>query len=296
MRDLTVVIPVFNQAFQLSLTLNGFFRQVPPFNRCPIIVVDNGSNQPIEAICEAYSEDLDVTYIRVEKKGRALARNLGAKDVKKGLLVFCDSDRIPRPEFLKSHYSAFKKHGDAITVGQVREMYVANPEINREKVLQNYLEEKRDRVPQFCQIVYSLFDNRGKTNSNVAWVSTLSGNLSIPAPIFHKLGGFDEKFQEWGFEHHELGYRAFLGQVPFIYEKGAINVHIAHPRSSNSYKDYMQKSHDYFVKKHPVPVINNYLSFMLGEINISDLENSSKVNKQTSIKDRTENFVKITNF
>jgi GT2 family glycosyltransferase len=269
--EATVVIPVYNQAFPLSLTLFGLTQQEPPFHRCPIVVVDDGSTEPVEAVVEAYRNELDITYVKMERGGRAKSRNKGVECVRDGLVIFCDADRIPRKSFIKAHFDMFQKAGEAVIIGQVREMYVREAHRNKSKVIENYRREKHDRIPQYCQLVYRLYDPEGSTSSKIPWVSTLSGNMSLPAATYRRLGGFDENFTEWGFEHFELGYRAYLQQIPFYYQKQAVNVHLAHPRS-HSYVDFIANSHAYFYQKHQHPVIAKFLDFMLGKVNLRQLE------------------------
>lgn len=297
MKGITVVIPVYNQAYPLSLVLYGFRRQIPPYNQCSIIVVDDGSSEPVESIVESYRDQLNVKYIRTSNRGRAAARNLGASLAKNGLLIFCDADRIPRPGFLLGHHEIFKKNGKFLTVGQVREMYVPNPESNRSTILENYKSEMRDRIPQYCKLVYNLYDDQGISHSVIPWISTFSGNMSIPLPTFWKLGGFDETFNEWGFEHFEFGYRAFLKKITFYLQRGAINVHVAHPRSPSSYVKNIRSSHSYFYHKYHDPVIKMFLQFMLGEVSLKDLELFERDQRGVLAPTGLGNdYVKITNF
>lgn len=71
MTKMNVVIPVYNQAYALSLTLHGLTRQAAPYNRCPVIVVDDGSEEPVHAVAEAYRGRLNLTYVRIPRSGRA---------------------------------------------------------------------------------------------------------------------------------------------------------------------------------------------------------------------------------
>ncbi|MFC5407298.1 glycosyltransferase family 2 protein [Cohnella soli] len=289
--DITVVIPVHNQALPLSLTLQAFARQDVPPDRFRIVIVDDGSAEPISAVVESYKEDLNLCLIRIPRSGRAFARNVGARKAKGGLLVFCDADRMPRPQFISAHAEAFKRYEESVCVGQVREMYVAQPERNRKLLLESFISAKRDRIPQYCRLVYSLFDQTGRTESPIAWVAALSGNLSLPVSLFCTLQGFDERFSEWGFEHMEFGYRAAHALASFRYLREAINVHIAHPRGSGSYKSYIQNSHNLFYSKHPEPEVFHFLDFMLGQMSLRDFE---RVAGGDGVGE--DGFVKITNF
>lgn len=99
---ISVIIPVHNQAYPLSITLWGFSRQAPQFRDCEIIIVDDGSTEPIEAVVDSYRDRLNITYVRIPHRGRAAARNEGLcqLDSEVSIAVFCDADRVPRPTSL----------------------------------------------------------------------------------------------------------------------------------------------------------------------------------------------------
>lgn len=293
---ITVVIPVHNQAYPLALTLQAFTRQLPPYNQCNMIVVDDGSAELIQSVVEAYRDALNIRYVRIAKSGRAAARNAGARWVREGQIVFCDADRMPRPDFLKRHVEASNRNDASIIIGQVREIYVSDPERNRKIIEERLANHAFSRMPQYCRLVYQLFDDVGACQSSIPWVATFSGNMSMPVDLFHCLGGFDEQFQEWGFEHFEFGYRACQGNVPFVYAPDAINVHLAHHRQGTSYRNYMTRSHRYFYEKHSELVVQHFLPFMLGEISLKQLEDVEDTDQLMPHKEERglKGYVRIT--
>jgi len=299
MNNVSIIIPVYNQAFPLSLTLMGIRNQNPPFHETPVLVIDDGSTEPIESIVESYKSELIIRYIRIPRSGRAAARNHGMEQLGDGLAIFCDADRIPRPGFVQAYSNSYNNNRDVITIGQVREMYVPDPQQNRTKIVENYLSLKNDRNPHYFRLISHLFGNQGEIQSPVPWIATLSGNMSVPVRLYKELGGFDEQFKEWGFEHFEFGYRAFTQGTPFRYEHEAVNVHIAHPRSS-SYKALLQASHSYFFAKHPHQVVGKLLDFMLGQCSLYELimtanSKDAALQLDCAIEQLQSLYVKITN-
>ncbi|GAA4726563.1 glycosyltransferase family 2 protein [Brevibacillus fulvus] len=297
--DVTVIIPVYNQAEALSLTLEGFAGQTPPFQHSRIVVMDDGSTQPIRAVVEAFKDKLRIDYVRISRSGRAVARNLGSSRAEKGLLVFCDADRIPAPDFLAAHYDAHQRAPvgqKRVVIGQVRETYLSDPTKNRQRVDVYLRQQKHQRIPQYCQLVYRLFDSRGQTASPICWIATFSGNMSLSVEGFRQLGGFDENFREWGFEHFELGYRAYRQKFSFVYEPQASNVHLAHRREGFSYEEKIRASHAYFLQKHPDPAIESFLPFMLGKLSMNQLEQLAAYGSVVQQEDHASLYVRITNF
>lgn len=272
MHSVDVVIPVYNQALPLELTLEGFARQTLPRSQFTLTIVDDGSTEQVKLIVQRFSGLLPLRYMRLERSGRAAARNAGARAGSGDLLVFCDADRIPRTGFLASHLKRARQCGESIITGQVREMYVPDLANHRMKARQQAIAERQDRIPQYCQLIYRLFDSEGNTSSPVAWAAALSGNLAVPRAVFEEVGGYDEDFREWGFEHFEFGYRGFRMGKPFRYEAEAINVHLAHARDRDAYIEHMRASHAYFLRKHAGPAVEKLLDFMLGYISLSQFE------------------------
>jgi GT2 family glycosyltransferase len=293
--EATVVIPVYNQTFALALSLQGFTKQETPYHNVQIIVVDDGSTEPIEPVVESYKDQLNIKYVRLTRNGRAMARNNGAKEAQTGIVIFSDADRIPHPSFVREHVEAQRKTNGVFVVGQVCDIYIANAEQNRQNIMASYQNHRRTRIPQYCRLVYSLFASNGYSDTNIPWVAALSGNMSLPLDTFKKVGGFDEKFTEWGFEHFEFGYRIHLEKVPFYYASAATNVHIAHRRDVSKYRELIRKSHKYFYEKHPSFVVKKFLNFMLGEIGLTQLEHAvhSYVLPEN---DDPNHYVRITNF
>ncbi|UFJ42403.1 glycosyltransferase [Brevibacillus humidisoli] len=305
MTDLTVVIPVYNQSDALALTLHGFTVQPEPYRRTPIIVVDDGSSEPIGSVVHSFSDKLNLTYKRLERCGRAAARNQGAAEADGGIVVFCDADRIPAPQFLQAHHQTHLQSDDALVIGQVREIYVSDIVAERERVLAYWADHRKQRIPQYCRLVYRLYDEWGRASPTVPWISAFSGNMSIRKERFAALGGFDEGFREWGFEHFEFGYRAYQQGVPYRYHPQAANIHLAHRRSGPPYEELIRRSHQYFLQKHPDLVVEKFLDFMLGQVSLQELVQCVQEQDHLSaaqgtydplVVEREPLYVRITNF
>jgi glycosyltransferase involved in cell wall biosynthesis len=293
-----VVIPVFNQAMPLLCTLHGFLKQSVDVQTFKISVVDDGSDEDIKSVVCLFEDVLDITYTRIKKSGRAIARNIGVEALNGiQILIFCDADRIPTKDFIQEHASAHNKDNNSLVVGDIKEMYVSDLWNNLPTIFHHFLSNQRLRSPQYPRLIYSLFDEEGKSISNIPWLATFSGNFSIRYALFKAIGGFDPEFKGWGFEHFEFGYRAFQQFIEFRYNKKAVNIHIAHERQKN-YKSHIKKSHEIFKKKHQSPEVELLLNFMLGELSLLDLHNISMpmLNDSGESKRIPNHFVKITNF
>lgn len=88
---ISVIIPTYNSAEYLSKTLKTLENQI--YNNFEVIVVDDGSKNPIKVYSIVKNSPLDITLIfSCKNKGACYARNLGI-DISKGQYIFCcDSD------------------------------------------------------------------------------------------------------------------------------------------------------------------------------------------------------------
>lgn len=255
----SVVMPTFNQASRLALTLSSLQHQRPPRAGWEVIVVDDGSTDDTTAVLDSFAaERLPLRVLRQRNAGRSAARNAGGAIAAGRTLVFCDSDRVCDPSFVAAHADA-ATNGDAalVNLGEVREAYVADLDGRRAELLSDigtgcaWL-ARRSRRPHFVAEVYRhLLASDDIADSAFAWLCFLSGNVSLSHALFDEVGGFDEDFVEWGFEHFELGYRlAGLGAV-FRHRPGAVNYHLAHRREPGFYESGIAASATLLRRKHP---------------------------------------------
>ncbi len=53
----------------------------------------------------------------------------------------------------------------------------------------------------------------------------LTGNVSMPASVLKREGGFNESFKEYSFEDSELGLRLFRKGIKFVHAEKAVGYH-----------------------------------------------------------------------
>ncbi|WP_158932533.1 glycosyltransferase family 2 protein [Acidisphaera sp. S103] len=95
--DVSVVIPSYNRADLLPLTLDAVLAQT--IQPREVIVVDDGSRDDTFALLVRYQPRVRV--IAIENSGSIVARNVGLRAAAGTLVAFCDSDDLWRPDFLE---------------------------------------------------------------------------------------------------------------------------------------------------------------------------------------------------
>lgn len=94
----SIVVPVFNDVVGIARALEALSRQSWPMDGIEVIVVDNGSEQPVGLLAEY---PFPVQVIRCETPGSYAARNAGAAVAKGEVFAFTDADCIPCEHWLE---------------------------------------------------------------------------------------------------------------------------------------------------------------------------------------------------
>jgi glycosyltransferase involved in cell wall biosynthesis len=99
---ISIIIPVFNQAGKLKLSLKSLEKQT--YQDFEVIVVNDGSDDNVEEIFAQFVKQtkLENSFLFLNQKnlGAPAARNRGFKEAKGNYLLFCDADAILYPEAL----------------------------------------------------------------------------------------------------------------------------------------------------------------------------------------------------
>jgi GT2 family glycosyltransferase len=182
--------------------------------------------------------------LRQENRKQGAARNAGAKQAQGDFLVFLGDDTIPAPDFLSCHAAARRKRGESapdsslVVIGRTR--WAEHLATTR---FMEYIGE------QGWQFGFALIKDPEKVPFNFFYTS----NLSISRRFFLESGGFDEDFQEYGWEDIELSLRLMREGMRLVYEPGAVAWH-DHPTSFRSFIRRQKKvgySAWKFYGKHP---------------------------------------------
>jgi glycosyltransferase involved in cell wall biosynthesis len=211
--SLTVVIPTYNRQGVLAKALEGYLTQtVPQFIR-ELLVIDDGSTDSTEAMvrdCTSRSP-FPVRYLRQSNKGPAAARNLGVREALSRLVLFTDSDVIPKRDLVERHVEWHRQNPD-MTAAMLGYLTWAS-EVNATPFMRWYGEQK-------------LFAFRQLRNQNEAdFRCFYTCNLSLKTVFLRTCGQFDEEFKTAAFEDNELGYRLSKQGLRLHYNRAAIGYH-----------------------------------------------------------------------
>jgi glycosyltransferase involved in cell wall biosynthesis len=251
--DLSIVIPVYRAGQALDMMLRALASTETGPATFEVIVVDDGSEESLRPIVDAYQQ-IPASYVRLAKNsGRAAARNIGAGQARGKRLLFLDGDSIPLKGLVHGHATFGVDDGEsrvllgsrinpgwgllasALAAGQAQGEVAAHED-------------------DFRHLGGGAAAAVGFMRHRAPWLYCYTLNLSVPRDTFSELNGFDEAFTGWGFEDTEFGYRFFESRHRdggFEYRPDLLCMHLPHFRNPAATGRESRQSIRYMKRKHP---------------------------------------------
>ena len=175
----SVIIPTLNREEPLRRVLS-YFVDSESYSPFEVIVVDQSpTHEPATVEYLAALND-KIRLFRIEEKGAGKARNYGAQMAKGSLLLFVDDDDLPQQNFIAGHVTAHENSELAAVSGAVLRPgnhLRTRGELNCEELDNIQVQKDGPRDVDFSY--------------ECSWGGT--GNLSVKATWFWKVGGFYSK-------------------------------------------------------------------------------------------------------
>ncbi|NUS13175.1 MAG: glycosyltransferase [Streptomyces sp.] len=230
---LSIIIPTYNQADCLDLTLGSLARQTAGRDRFEVVVVDDASVQDVHAVARRHEGALSLRYVRhAANRGRSAARNSGAAAARGDRLLLMDADSYAAPDLVERHLREPGDSGPEVVYGRRIEPSWGTFATLRQGVLPGEddllpMEGDHRDLPQSDPAAFDVYRRTG-------WMFGFTHNLSLPRDLYEQVGGFDESFVQWGYEDTDFTYRIYrhFGRDSgcFRYEPAAVCYHAPHFR------------------------------------------------------------------
>ena len=208
----SIIIPTYVRPEQLGACLQSLACLDYPRDYFEVIVADDGSEAPPEAVVAAFRDRFDVTLTTQPHAGPAAARNTGAAGAKGEILAFTDDDCAPAPDWLQTLAARFAAAPDHAIGGRTLNVLSDNMYSTASQLLIEYL--------------YAYYNADHKPASFFT-----SNNLALPTASFYAIGGFDSSFPRAGAEDRDLcdrwlqhGYRMTYAPEARIYHSHALTL------------------------------------------------------------------------
>ncbi|MEK4004983.1 glycosyltransferase family 2 protein [Paenibacillus sp. FSL H3-0333] len=301
MRDVTVIIPTYNKAEYLDLTLAGFCIQI--YKEFNIVIVDDGSSDKTRDVVDNYSDKLSINYIYQENAGRCAAKNVALNNLNTEYVIFSDDDRIPDKNFVNKHIEYLKENPNTVTIGskydvlsfwddrtrlyksQINYLYRKNSDnfgcllninklISPEMLISSF--DTTIEVFGLGERTDNCSDVRNKYTDNLidfhfGWAIATTGNMALKLPKEKVL--FDERLKGWGGEDNEYAYQLSKLDYKFGFVPKAVNYHQLHQRGNNE-MDQLKSNIGYLISKYPtleMKLFNEVFSMPRGFVSFVDI-------------------------
>jgi GT2 family glycosyltransferase len=211
--SLSVIIPTYNREKVLAKALEGYLAQSSPQLIYELLVVDDGSIDGTESLVQDFSRrsPFPIRYLRQSNKGPAAARNLGIQRAGSALVLFTDSDVIPKCDLVE-HHIAWHQSNSQVTVAVLGYLTWA-PDVGATPFMRWYGEQKL--------FTFGLLRNKEVADFQAFYTC----NLSMKTDFLRTCGQFDEEFRSAAYEDTELGYRLGKHGLKLLYNSAAVGYH-----------------------------------------------------------------------
>jgi glycosyltransferase involved in cell wall biosynthesis len=175
--SVSVLVCTYQRSAEVVRCLEALGRVRFTASDLEVVIVDDGSDDPIDSAVAALRLPMATRVIRQPHGGLASARNTGIRAAAGDLLVIIDDDTVADPGLIEEHCRSHRGRDRLVVMGRVRHVSPGRPP---------------GRFPRLADLSMSFF-----------WTA----NVSVARRHLLDAGLFDEDFREYGWEDLELGDR-----------------------------------------------------------------------------------------
>src|SRR5579872_98916 len=241
MFPLSIIIPSYNRAALVDRTLHSLTKQTRTDFR--VILVDHGSMDNTEQVCETYKSSLHLSYYKIDRDderfsaviprafGVAHVDNLDSPD--SPFIAFIDSGMLLPSQYVNAHITFHDTHPDYVGIGLQHGLDLQLRDARED--LDTFLNETDDIEQAYAVLKNAqLRDQRERVdleNLHIPWSLGWTANLSMPRAAYLAVGGFNMELKGWGFEDSELCYRLAKQGLKFAFVEDGWGVELPQPRT-----------------------------------------------------------------
>ena len=221
----SVVVPCYQGRGELAVALAALERQTYPRALFEVVVVDDGSEPPLDPPADS---PLELRIVRQPRRGFGLARarNRGVQAARHDIVVFLDGDLVAAEDLIAAHARWHHAVADAVTLGFCRYVSAAGVDPAAVRVAADLAGLFAGRP---CDAPWTE-RHMARTGDLTAprddlFRAVVGNNIGVRRAFFDEIGGFDEAFDRYGWEDTEFGYRAETRAAVLVAERDAMAWH-----------------------------------------------------------------------
>lgn len=212
----SIIVPCYNAPDFLARLLRELPKQTYPHELIEVVVVDDGSTEsPYSAFATTEAQFANFARFSLVRhaanKGRAGARNSGIVASSGEVLIFCDVDCYPAPDFIEKMVSYHAQHRFVAVRANMRIL----PELRRRSAFLRYRDSRYIGARSDAE-------RRRLSISNLPPSFFATGGISVERASIMAVGLFDETFSGYGGEDEEMGFRLFCSGVRIVFGADAV--------------------------------------------------------------------------
>lgn len=120
----SIIVPVWNDADRLGECLRALEGQTYPGHLYEVVVVDNGSEEPVGPVVARHGR---ARLVREGSPGSYAARNAGLAHARGEVVAFTDADCLPAPDWIEKGVERLKRGGGRSVVAGRVEVFPRTP-------------------------------------------------------------------------------------------------------------------------------------------------------------------------
>lgn len=216
----SIIVPTYGRPERLTRLLEQLLAQTACSFQYEIIVVDDGSVEPIapmvQPVCERSA--VSVRLLRKPNGGPSSARNFGAHHAAGQFLLFVDDDMSVRSDFLSGHIETQERFGPAI-VNCFFDWEVESASCAFGRWYQR-------RIAEWNDVRRSDLHPIGDEVFQISSALVTTANMSINRAEFEKVGGFDTAYTAAGCEDQDFSLRLARNGVRALMTRRTFATHV----------------------------------------------------------------------
>lgn len=206
--DASVVVPSHRGADRLPQLLDSLAAQQDGTPSFEVIVIVDGIDDGSVALLENEVR-LDLrTVLFPENRGRVAALNAGFEAARGHVLIRCDDDLVVPPDYISAHVEAHASRGPVGVVGPTRDIHPSSA------YARAYGEDAARR-----SLTHVL--SRPQSERWRLWAAS----CSITRETWESIGAYDDRYQGYGWEDVDYGYRLHAAGLPIEVVEAATAEH-----------------------------------------------------------------------
>lgn len=242
----SVMVPSRGGADRLPVLIDALSRQKDSPEFEVFVVVDedvDGSERVLAALKEQHPHMPLDFEVFPENRGRVAALNRAAERTTGSVMVRCDDDLVPSPDYITNHAFAHVDAGSKGVIGLYRNVYPETP-------YARVYGRANDRL--FRSQAYS-------SDTQMRW-KYWAGNASVKRSTWDDVGSYDPDYRRYGWEDVDYGYRLHRAGVDVVLEQSLETEHrvAATTTVTRSLRAlHSGAARQLFVEKHGAEVLDN---------------------------------------